>query len=237
MIWQGKHISLWNNAYNCTMNDPMMYKGSHGWHYLYDRLRFLRNRSFLRKALMNDHLGDSIVVGERTVEVPLAIDFLDNCIGDGPVLELGCVLPYYIFKSSKHVVYDLVDSHPANIKKDLRDLVVADFKTNIISISTLEHISQGDYGIERSTVTAVDILRRILENAKQYFITFPLGYNLGLDKYAMENVEKSVFITRRADNRNDWIVVGDKNELSEDQKKYGGYCGANTICVITTYMT
>ena len=166
MIWFGRHISLWNNAYNCTMNDPMVYMGAHGWRRLLAKAQFIWNRRTLKRMLNNYNLGDSIVVSERAVEIPLAIDFLNTWVRDEPVMELGCVLPYYIFKSPNHIVYDLMDIHPANTRKDLRELDLEDFRTNVISISTLEHISKGDYGINQTSVTAVDVLCKIRDNAK-----------------------------------------------------------------------
>lgn len=201
MFWFGRHISLWNNSYNCTID--------------------------------NSRSGGSVLTTERSVEIPLALDFLDTWVRDEPVIELGCVLPYYIFKARNHLVYDLVDPHPVNIKRDIRDLDADDCKGNIISISTVEHISHGDYGIGKSPVTSMDILRRIMDNAKRYFITFPLGFNLGFDKQVMSEVGGCVFVTRKDDDKNDWRVVVDGRSLTDEQKCYGGYCCANTICVLS----
>ena len=223
MIWFGRHITLWNNAYNCTMNDPIVYMMYHGWRRLLAKAKFLRDRYVLKKLLNNDHLGDSIVVSERTVEIPLAIDFLNTWVKDEPVMELGCVLPYYVFKSSNHIVYDLMDDHPASMRKDIRDIDVREFKTNIVSISTIEHISRGDYGIDRTTMTAVDVLHKIRDNAKRYFVTFPMGLNNELDEYIMsDDSDDIVFLTRKDDDKNDWYVVQDKKHLTESQKVFGG---------------
>lgn len=237
MIWFGRHVSLLNSAYNCTMNDPIAYMGKHGWRRLLAKLRFSRNRRTLAKILGNDNLQDSIVVSERSIEIPLAVDFLNTWVKDEPVIELGCVLPYYIFKSPNHVVYDLMDAHPANTRKDIRRLDMVEFKSNIVSISTIEHISKGDYGINKTSVTAIEILRNIRDNAKKYFVTFPLGYNNDLDQYIMANSDDCVFLTRKESDKNDWCVVDDGQSLTDAQKKYGGYCCANTVCIASNCLS
>ncbi len=233
MNWFGKHISIMHGAYGCGLNDPMAYMGAHGWRYLRERLKFMWGRHLLKKELNNNQLGNSLVVTERSVEIPLALDFLNSYVQDESVMELGCVLPYYILTPPQHVVYDLVDIHPANIKKDFRDLEIDDYKTNIISISTIEHISNGDYGITQTSVTAINILCRIIENAKRYFVTFPLGHNHVLDEYVFANIEGCAFVTRMKEDKNDWETVQNKAELTELQKSYGGYCHANTVCVVS----
>ena len=234
MDWFGTHITLWNNAYNCTMNDPMAYVGKRGMRYLLAKIRYEINRRVLRRILGNTELPQGLIASERAVEIPLAVDFLDRYIRDEDVLELGCVLPYYIFTAPNHLVYDLLDPHPANTPKDLRDMTDRDFKTNIISISTIEHINLNDLGITQNSITAIDVLKRIRTNAKRYFVTFPLGYNPELDRYVFDNVTEAVFVTRKSENKNDWETVSDRTSLTKEQKKFGGYCCANTACVVTS---
>ena len=227
MIWFGRHISLWNHWYNCTVNYPRANVGVSGRQRLYAKARQIINK------LLKRNNEERMQLRERSVEIPLAIDFLNTWIKDEPVIELGCVLPYYILIAPNHKVYDLVDDHPANTKKDLRDFNVNDYKNNIISISTIEHISHGDYGIAKTDVTAVDILNKISNNAKRYFVTFPLGCNHELDEYVLANLEDCVFVTRKNDNKNDWQVVLDKHDLTAQQKVYGSYCAANTVCIVS----
>ena len=62
MDWFGKHISLWNNAYNCTMNDPMAYIGKHGWRFLIARLQYAINRRVLKHLLANPTLPKGVIV-------------------------------------------------------------------------------------------------------------------------------------------------------------------------------
>ena len=128
--------------------------------------------------------------------------------------------------------HDLLDRHPANTPKDLRDLTDEDYQTNILSVSTIEHINMDDLGIKQNAITAMDVLSRIRTNAKKYFVTFPLGYNAKLDQYVFASIPEALFVTRREDDQNDWKIIG-KTDLSDAQKKYGGYCGANTFCVIS----
>ena len=232
MDWFGDSIRLWNSAYNCTLNDPMEYLAKDGLKRISARIKYEMNRRILKRLLGRADLPVGPIATERTAEIPLAVHFLERCIKDEPVLELGCVLPYYISIPKNHVVYDLLDRHPANTPKDLRDLTDEDYQTNILSVSTIEHINMDDLGIKQNAITAMDVLSRIRTNAKKYFVTFPLGYNAKLDQYVFASIPEEMFVTRREDDQNDWKIIG-KTDLSDAQKKYGGYCGANTFCVIS----
>ena len=222
MKWLDREVLPIRHRYNCQINDeaypPPM--GALG--------KLLLKLHYARHNVPTDGFRSS----ERAIEVPLAIDFLAQYVKGEPVVELGCVLPYYILKRQNHVVYDLADRHPENISKDIRTLPDADLRGNVISISTLEHIGTGEYGIVAGDVSATDVLKRILVNAKRYFITFPLGCNKGLDDFVASApglTEK--YVTRNADDLNDWMVV-EKSNLTDDMKQYGTYLRANTVCVL-----
>ena len=77
-------------------------------------------------------MHDGVIATERSIEIPLAVDFPDRHVNGEPVIELGCVLPYYIFKENNHIVYDLLDPHPANTLKDLREMSDDDYKSSQI---------------------------------------------------------------------------------------------------------
>ena len=163
----------------------------------------------------------------------MAIDFVSHYVKDESILELGCVLPYYILKRSNHIVYDLMDRHPQNVARDIRDMADSELKTNVISISTIEHIDMAEYGIEScGNVSAVDVLKRITENAKRYFITFPLGHNQVLDGYVADSTDlNEVYVTRTKKNPEDWEIV-EKTGLTDEMRQYGTYLNANTICIL-----
>lgn len=222
MKWLDREILPIRHRYNCQIND-VVYPPPMG---------------ALGKLLLKLHharhhvLTDGFRSSERAIEVPLAIDFISHYVKDEPIIELGCVLPYYILKKSNHIVYDLTDRHPQNIKRDIRTMSSADLKGNLVSISTVEHIGLSEYGIKEGDVSATDMLKSILANARKYFVTFPLGHNPELDKYVHEaNDLDERYLTRTLEDPNDWAVV-EKGNLTEDMKRYGTYLRANTVCVL-----
>ena len=170
---------------------------------------------------------------ERYIEIPLALWFMTNIIKNDPVLELGCTLPYYIQKDKNHIVYDLMDNHPDNIKKDIRTLIDDDYKTNIVSISTIEHINQNQYNI--STIdekfSAVYVLNKIRQFSKKYFITVPIGQNPLLDNYLLTNDIGQKFIGRTPLKTNNWDFI-EKSNLTMEHTIDATWRAANCICVL-----
>lgn len=173
---------------------------------------------------------------ERYIEIPLALWFMTNVIKNNPVLELGCTLPYYIEKDKNHIVYDLTDNHPDNIKKDIRLLTDNDYKTNIISISTLEHINQNQYGIRTidNSFSAVYVLKKIMQNALKFFITVPIGQNKTLDEYLLNTNIGQKFIGRLPLKTNNWEFI-DKMNLTREHLVGSTWQDADCICLITKY--
>lgn len=222
MKWLDREILPIRHRYNCQINDevyppPMGVLG-----------KFLLKLHHARHHVPTACFRSS----ERAIEVPLAIDFISHYVKDEPIIELGCVLPYYILKKSNHSVYDLTDRHPQNIKRDIRGMGSVDFQGNVVSISTIEHIGLDEYGIAEGNISAKDMLKRILTNARKYFVTFPLGHNSELDKYVHEtNDLGEQYVTRTLEDPNDWTVV-EKGNLTQEMKRYGTYLRANTVCVL-----
>ena len=223
MQWFDREILPIRHRYNCQINDeayplPMGVLG-----------KFLLKLHHARYHVPTNGFRSS----ERAIEVPLAIDFISHYVKNEPIVELGCVLPYYILKRENHMAYDLADQHPQSIKRDIREIADAEYCGNVISISTIEHIGLGEYGIDvKGNVTAVVVLKRIMANAKRYFITFPLGHNTELDEYVSKNTNLGErYVTRKQREPNDWVVVG-KSELTDEMKRYGTYLRANTVCVL-----
>ena len=73
---------------------------------------------------------------ERAVEVPLAVAFLDGCVG--PTLELGNVLANYGRRG--HVVVDKYEARPGVVNVDVDDYRP---RERFVAISTLEHVGLG----------------------------------------------------------------------------------------------
>jgi len=214
---------LLRHRYNCQINDPAypVPGGRIG--------KWLLDWHHRRHGVPTEGMRSS----ERAIEIPLAVDFLSNQVKGGPVLELGCVLPYYILKAKNHRVCDLMDGHPENEKCDIRRLTDEDLATNVISISTLEHIGKADYGIEaKGDAESVCVLKRILGHAKKCFLTFPLGHNAELDAYVLGCSDLGeVYVTRCSSDREQWALV-EKGALMAEMKAENTYLRANTICVI-----
>jgi len=230
MKWHNREILRFKNSHNCSINDPMLVQKDHS------IVNVIQHFTKPLNILLHGTPDKTMRVTERSIELPLAMDFIQNAIQNEPFIELGCVLPYYFFKSKNHTVYDLSDTHYDNIKKDIRELSDNDFAGNIIAISTVEHINLCEYGIKQTSTSSPDVVEKIISNAKNYFITFPLGYNKLLDDYVHDNHNHSTFtfITRRQDDKNDWETIP-YSTLRPEQKEFGTYCYANTICVLTNY--
>lgn len=173
-----------------------------------------------------DHPYNNTRINERAVEVPISLNFLNQFSPN--VVEVGCVTPYYI--DAQHEIIDLVDDHPKSKKQDA---VEFDYKNkNVLSISTIEHIGRGDYGIqEKEKNSAIELCKKIIDESLNYFITWPLGYNLILDEWAFTNVN-GLFISRRDDNKYLWMEKT-FNDLTIDNKVYGSFHCANSIIILT----
>lgn len=217
------------HSYNCSVNDPNFKIHLPLLAELY--MRFLY---FIHHPLGTVY-DSSYKTTERSVEIPLALDFITHALKGEDFLELGCVLPYYIFTEPDHKIYDLADTHPDSEKKDIRFLSKKELSSNIVSISTVEHISQDEYGIPQNSISALDVVNNITNNSKKFFISFPLGSNKVLDDYFL-NVDSpyATFITRSKTTLLDWEVC-ERESLTKEQTCYGSFHAANTICVLTNY--
>jgi hypothetical protein len=173
-----------------------------------------------------NHPYNNTRINERTVEVPISLDFLYQF--SPHVVEVGCVTPYYI--NAQHEIIDLVDDHPKSKKQDAVDF---DYKgKNVLSISTIEHIGRNDYGIqEKEKNSAIELCQKIINDSLNYFITWPLGYNLILDEWAFKNTN-GIFLSRRDDDKSLWVEKT-KDDLTIDNKTYGSFHCANSIIILT----
>lgn len=171
---------------------------------------------------------------ERALELAVARDWGNQLNGD--YIEIGAVTPYYGSNFSNHLVIDPYDSHEnVNIKKSLFEYDY--FGKNVLSISTIEHVGTGDYGLDK-TESCIEALNKILEESSLCLISFPMGYNNILDKYVMEdnrfrglttNVIR-VCVYGRNKYGNDWEIL-DKPEKNYYKYSYGPLW-ANCVCFI-----
>ena len=86
---------------------------------------------------------------------------------------------------------------------------------NVLCISTLEHISTGEYGVNINTdESPLKGLKKIVQESKECFITFPVGACKELDEYfaaekfkniPLNNLESlEVLFYKRGFEDNDW---------------------------------
>lgn len=106
---------------------------------------------------------------ERTVELPIADRWLAS-VDPANVVEIGAVTPYY-WPSRIARVVDPVDARAAE-RASLFDVDLTG--RDVLSISTIEHIGEGRYGIAENR-TPLEALQKIAGEARSLLITFPCG--------------------------------------------------------------
>lgn len=122
-------------------------------------------------------------MSERGVELALMKRYLRD-ISD-TVTEVGAVSPYYFDDEKITEIVDPADEHwKVTNHKSIFEMDLN--MKNVMSISTIEHIGTGDYGLEKGE-SAVDALEKIMRESKSYLVTFPYGYNSELDRWVLDN--------------------------------------------------
>lgn len=101
---------------------------------------------------------------ERCVEVPISVPH-----AKGKVLEFGNVLAQYGFGG-----HPCIDMTNGSIKEDIRTWTPDDEYDVCISISTLEHVSEGTQRVE---LDLDQVLTKLKGCCKKMFATIPLGYS------------------------------------------------------------
>tara|TARA_B100000683_G_scaffold275786_2_gene327665 strand:- start:1316 stop:2512 length:1197 start_codon:yes stop_codon:yes gene_type:complete len=158
-----------------------------------------------------NHPYNTTMMNERTVEIPLALDF----IADHPdYVEVGAVMPYYGHKAD--TVIDPFDPEAT----DSRRLAECDLTgKNVLCISTLEHIGLDEYGNENlNTHESYEGFYQIITQAENYLITVPIGYNQDLDgnlEWDLEDISCYGMVRRNAlDEPPRWERVNHVNHLA-----------------------
>lgn len=170
---------------------------------------------------------------ERSVEVSLGRFFLNKF--NNNVTEIGAVLPYY--SNDTHNIIDLTDEHPKS--KKINGLSYDFIGHNVLSISTIEHMLQREYG-NGSNYDSIIFLNKVLLFAQNYLITWGIGYNEYLDDYVKNRPEIPRLILKRKNKDNEWEVDSNSNNFNYLFGHYDGkhfplaeFNNANAICVIT----
>ena len=136
---------------------------------------------------------------ERSVEIPIIRDFLNNYQSED-ILEIGNVLSHY--GAVNHTILDKFETGNGIINEDILDYISSDKFELIVSISTFEHIGfddeiDGDSGVK--ILHAIDTCRKLLTENGRLVLTLPLGYNPSLDHLISVNQlhsNRSFFIWR-----------------------------------------
>lgn len=95
---------------------------------------------------------------------------------------------------------------------------------NVLCISTIEHIATGDYGVEiNAAESPLLALKKILNEASNSLITFPVGVNAELDDYfsgqkylELRSEDKSldIAVLSRGVNDNNWHELTDFSKIN-----------------------
>ena len=117
---------------------------------------------------------------ERAVELPLADRWLES-VDAARVIEIGAVTPYYWPRRVPQVV-DPYDPHPlVTTRASLFDVDLS--AGPVLSISTLEHVGIGDYGLPVDHSLAEKAFRKVFKESQSFLITVPVGYNETMDRF------------------------------------------------------
>ena len=174
---------------------------------------------------------------ERSIEIPLGHYFLDKFNDD--VFEVGSVMIHY--GGDLHTVIDLCEKHPRVLNVNALD---ADYTNkNVLCISTIEHMMKREYG-NGSNEDSITFLKKVINEANNYLITFPPTYNEFLDDYIVNELiakkASNIFLLKRVSSDNQWAVERNLSTYSsylfghrDGRHPDGYYNNANAVCVIT----
>lgn len=117
---------------------------------------------------------------ERSVEVPLARQFLSKTTGVG--MEFGNVLGHYRREPPPWDVVDKYERSAGVLNIDVLDYSPARPLDFIVSISTLEHVGWDELPRQpQKADDAFEHLRSLLAAGGRMFLTVPLGHNATVD--------------------------------------------------------
>ena len=160
---------------------------------------------------------------ERAIELAITNYWLGKIDNDEYVTEVGAVTPYYFFDDRIRRIIDPSDEHRlVTEKKSVYDISLQN--ENVLSISTLEHVGTGEYGVKEQR-DAVGAIEKVMEEAKKYLISVPYGYNKLLDKWIKKYRGDKMIVLGRGMN-NEWHNLKSTEEIDEYQYSLW----ANAVC-------
>ena len=165
---------------------------------------------------------------ERGAELAVA-DYFLRSVSREDVMEIGAVSPYYWPHRIKDIC-DPVDGHPlVNIRASMLDIRFPG-KT-VLSLSTLEHIGNGEYGPADVSLNQQAFVR-IFAESPTFLISVPGGYFKDMDAYLLSldvghlGINKTFLI--RSPEGNDWQEI---ENPSLSQLTYGKW--ADSLIFLT----
>jgi hypothetical protein len=144
---------------------------------------------------------------ERTVEIPLAWDFIALRKPGDRVLEIGNVMANY--DKFGHTVVDKYEKSPGVINEDIITYAPKAKFDLAFSISTFEHIGWDEQPRQPEKVeAAIKRVREFLAPGGKAMITFPTGYNNYLDGLLAAGTHgfDDHFFLRRVSADNRWAM-------------------------------
>ena len=167
-------------------------------------------------------------INERTVEIPIVLDYIKN-LKAKHMIEVGAVLRNYI-----EVNWDVLDKFEKG--KNIINQDIVDFKPEkkydlIMSISTLEHVGFDDTNQPEKIITAINKMKTWLNKKGKMVATMPLGYNKYMDDLIFSNNLgfNKMYFMKRINRKNTWIEV-DMEKVKKSKYNYP-YNNANAIIV------
>lgn len=170
---------------------------------------------------------------ERSVELALAFRWLERVRGD--VIEVGAVTPYYLDTSdllAQKIALVIDPQDPCASMNGRYSVFQYNLRGhNVLSISTLEHIGVGQYGLPEGE-DCVAACEKIIEESAACFVTVPIGFNKKLDDHLLiaNWPDALVTIVHRSDGLNNWKENDDRSLI--ESLTYSKKQWANGIVVI-----
>jgi len=149
---------------------------------------------------------------ERSVEIPIVWNFVDECNKQQKkILEVGNVLSYR-FKVC-HDILDKYDKMEGVINEDVVDYNPPYKYDLIVSISTLEHVGYDEeFKDPMKIIRSIQNLKRLLKSGGVLVVTLPLGQNKAMDSLLAKKIlvfDKMYYLKRQK--KNLWKQVEEIN--------------------------
>lgn len=177
------------------------------------------------------HLYNRTFSGERQIEIPIAIDYI-NAFKGKEILEIGNVLSHYM-----PIHHDVLDKYEKGKGVINKDVVSVDFHKKydlMVSVSTMEHVghSYGEKSDPTKFLKSIVNLKRQLTNTGKIVITVPVFFNEALTRLIVSRKMPftHVYFMKRTNYVNDWKQV-DYKEAVAGNIYDGHFANTNVLCI------